>query len=137
MQLTEMFRFTVQSGQTFIINDPFQDTIHVNPKMYLFTSLVDQTVTFLCNCHIRPGATVEIFENPTVSFNGILMNQSILLTTIVPYQDIIATDNGLIIHHHVCPTDRTVSADLSFTNGTNYMLKFTPIIDTSKISILS
>lgn len=137
MQLREMFRFIIQSGQTFIINDPLQDTIHAPPKFYLFTSLADQTVTFLCNCPIRPGATIEIFENPTISLDGTPMNQSIPLTTIIPYQDTVVTDEGSIIHRHVCPTDKKTSVDLSFANGTNYLLKFIPVIDTSQISILS
>lgn len=135
--IRELYEFKILGGEEFIISDFVMDIEYDPPKYCLLVvGTSGLQIQFECNCPIKIGATVQIFSNPTISDNGMLMNMTIPLTSITVYHDSTVTDDGIQIHHHVCG-HINVYDNFIFTARTNYLIKITPKINSTEVSILS
>lgn len=128
MAIHRMFRIEIIGDSKFLIKDTIAEDELFDTRLYLIkvsTSDVKIFLNFIV--HHTEDAYVEIYQNPIVTLNGILLSGTRSPTTLDIYSGPTTTEDGELFYsidqEHVRRID---IHDLSLTANTDYLIKFIP-----------
>lgn len=125
MPTYRVFHFSI-GDNTYVLKDRFSSNELGNSKLYLFQILSSDTIIdFQFDSSLVSDSTIEVFQNPTISINGIFLLSPQSLLNI--YSDPIISNDGTFFYKYDTNSSFINKHTLDFTANTNYLLKITPL----------
>lgn len=117
-------RFDIEDNR-YVVKDTFLNAEVDSIKYYLIqTSISDITISFRFDTHILSNTIIEIYQEPTLTSNGRLLNGIITLNI---YADPIVITEGTKIHDIDTYDLASIDADIvGLLAETTYLMKIIP-----------
>lgn len=141
----------IHQGSYFNVTDIDTDVDIAVPKQYLFITPNTQTrIHFIFGIESEPGSTVDIFEDTTVSDNGVALarinsRRDVTFTSeMLVYRDPTVTLDGTLLYTRRSGTTSIggkIALDLLHINefifdvNSKYQIKITPLLDNTVTSM--